>query len=165
MSSGVYALMGVLLGGVVTLGVSWFQAWRSRRSEWLVAARLLADELERLMVDLGMVIRTGVVPARQGEGFLDTSAWDTYSTVIARELPNNAAGDAFWRELSRIHSAIAHHVRPWLGEQPPGAPFEAGFTDPLRQLFDGVGAAYKELTGSKSQMQLETGAQTGAQGG
>jgi hypothetical protein len=163
MSSGVYALLGVLLGGLVTVGASWFQTWRTQRAEWLVANRLLTDELERLMVDLSLLIQHGVVPPRQGEGFLDTSAWEQHSTVIARALPNNAKGDKFWRELSRMHTVMAHHIRPWLREQPPGGQLPSEFIERLRPLFDSMGTAYKSLTGDETDVRISGALPTGAQ--
>ncbi len=164
MSSGVYALLGVLLGGLVTVGANWFQAWRTARSEWLVASRLLTDELERLMVDLRLLVQNSTVPLRPGTSFLDTSVWEEYRTVIARGLPN-PEGDRFWRELSRVHSVLAHHVRPWLSDADPGAPLDLEFLDHLRRLFGSISAAYNALADTETEVRLElpTGAQTGGQ--
>jgi hypothetical protein len=71
MSSGAYALLGVVLGGIVTLfvqgGLSWWQEKRANKTDWLVASRLLSDELLRLMSDMKAMIGAGVI----GEGFAE----------------------------------------------------------------------------------------------
>jgi hypothetical protein len=102
------------------------------------------------------VIANGVTPLRQSEGFLDTSTWNEHKAVIAKTLPNPGA-DRFWRELSRIHSVTAHHIRPWLTELAPGAQIPPESLDKFRKLADAIALAYESLTGEDTGERLSIG--------
>lgn len=182
MSNGVYALIGVVLGGLVTLvvqgGLAWWQAKRSdeaeRRAddaEWLVAARLLSEELLRLIWDLNAMISAGVI----GEGlaaagsrrWFDTTLWEQYRAVAARHLPNDETGDKFWRALAGINS-LGPTLRH-LGEiTPAGTPLPPGLTTSLVLAFEDAARAYETLTGVEPEIRpgfadpTTTGAQSGA---
>jgi len=107
-STGVYALIGVVLGGGIAaasqIGIGIFMARRAATAEWRVAVRLVSEELERLMLELRALIEHGTTPTMPlHEGYLSTKLWEEYRTVIARELPNDSAGDEFWRGLARVN--------------------------------------------------------------
>ena len=84
---------------------SW-QAKKAREEEWLVAARLLSHELERLLWDLATMLREAGVPSRFITAqYVDTSLWEEHRATIARSLPNNlhdSEADEFWRQLCRL---------------------------------------------------------------
>jgi hypothetical protein len=167
-NAGTYALAGVVLGGVVTsasqIGVGWWQARRTGRAEWLVASRLVSEELERMMLDLRGLIESAVVPPfALDESFLDTSAWDEYRAVIARELQDDPAGDEVWRGLARITATTRHGLRMVLRMLPPGSALPSVLLVALHDGFDAAGGAYEALTGVAPQVALDS-TSTGAPG-
>src|SRR5262249_33542560 len=104
-SNAAYALIGVVVGGAVTaavqIGVAVVLARRAEKAEWLVASRLVSEELERLATDLQSMIDQGVTPSFPAdERFLSTDLWESHRTVIARELPDSDKGDDLWRGLA-----------------------------------------------------------------
>jgi hypothetical protein len=79
-SAGVYALIGVIVGGLLSFGgqvaLTWWQAKKAGEAEWVVANRLISDELERLMRDLDDLLQEGKVPLNRRDDFLSTSLWE-----------------------------------------------------------------------------------------
>src|SRR5262249_60365834 len=85
-SSGAYALIGVLVGGLLTaatqIGIGLFMSRRTERAEWKIASRLVTEELERLMNDLRLIIEGGATPSvPTDERFLSSAFWDEHHTV------------------------------------------------------------------------------------
>lgn len=147
MSAGVYALIGVVLGGLLQIGVQWVLDWRRGRTEWKVASRLVSEELVRLMVSLRRLIEDGRMPGFPiDERFLSTSAWEEFRTVFARQIPDD--GDNFWGGIAAIHTTTSHLLRPMLEHLPPGAPLPPGLPDALRDGFDAAWGAYEAMTGT-----------------
>src|SRR4051812_24382442 len=106
MSSGVYVLLGVLLGGFVTAGVNWWQGWREAQTEWQVASRLITDELEQMMSDLAGFVQLSRVPTGFRDDLLSSALWDDHRAVVARGIKNDPKGDEFWRGLSRLYAQV-----------------------------------------------------------
>jgi hypothetical protein len=156
MSSGFYALVGVLVGGAITAGIDWWNSRRRAKADWLVASRLVSDELERLIADLRGMIEHRIVPPNLLPSFLDTRLWDEYRAVVARELKNDGSGDAFWRGLSRVNAAVGHYVRPALQKLGPGAALSPEMVVKLEECLDHAVRAYEALTGVALTEELTT---------
>jgi hypothetical protein len=153
-SSGVYALIGVVAGGGVTaavqIGVGVFMARRAEKAEWRVAARLVSEELDRLLLDLENLIERGTTPLIPiDERYLSTTLWEDQRAVIARELPDSKEGDKFWRGLAGINSATSHKLRLLFESKPPGTPLDPSVIEVLRDGFEAASAAYVALTGKQ----------------
>jgi hypothetical protein len=148
MSNGVYALLGVLLGGVITAGVTWWQGWRAARAEWLVATRLISDEIRQVMRDLKFLIENGKPPGYMltggGDTFLSTAAWDEHRAVIARGLENNPTGDQLWRGLSNVYARVRELKALMSGGTTTGL---EEIRDILLDNFADAARAYEALSG------------------
>jgi hypothetical protein len=160
MSSGVYALLGVLLGGAVTVGVTWWQGWRAAKVEWFTANRLVSHELERLMIDLRDLIRSGI-PSFMPDTFMSTPVWHEYRATIARELKNNDEGDELWRGPSRLFATIGE-IESGVRASNPG-PVKDDTLAWLRDTFGEAKRAYESLTGVPSEVLLDAHASVGSQ--
>jgi hypothetical protein len=150
MSSGVYALIGVLLGGGLTvgaqIGVGVFMARRAENAEWKIANRLVSEELERLMLDLRALIEHKVTPYQPiDDRYLSTELWEKYREVIARKLPDDSAGDGFWKGLTWINTTTSHGLRPAIAAMPPGTPLDAAMLDAVQDGFEAARGAYEAL--------------------
>lgn len=145
MSSGLYALLGVLIGGVVTWFGQFLFARRTERNEWLVAERLVAHELERMIADLTLVVNHGVPPLT--DSFLSTATWEQYRPIFAREIQNDKKGDAFWFGISRVMSATSHAIRPFLAGLPEGSNLSLAQRVALQDLINNASRAYESITG------------------
>ncbi len=133
LSAGVYALIGVVVGGVLSFGgqaaLAWWQqkkateaADKAAELEWIAIGRLVTDELERLMRDLTDLIDDRKVPLNRRKDMLSTSTWEEYRAAIARRIPNDPDDpdtDEFWRGLSRIY-VNARELRSMLDLWEPG---------------------------------------------
>jgi hypothetical protein len=148
MSSGVYALIGVVLGGFVTVGsqmaVSLFAEKRAKRRAWKIAVRLVSDDLTALILALRQMIEHGVVPP-VGEHFLGARAWEQYKATIAQELPDDPAGDDFWRGLASIFEGTSRSLQPTLLALPVGAPLDDKLMSALRDGYEAAWGAYEAL--------------------
>ena len=151
MSSGVYALLGVLLGGLVTAGVTWSQGWRAARVEWLTASRLISHEVEQLILGLRDLIAGGV-PSYMPETFMASPLWDEYRSAIARGLKNDDEGDEFWRGLSRFYATVRETEQAIKAGNP--GPIEPATAEWLRGQFNAGRRAYESLTGAESKVHL-----------
>jgi hypothetical protein len=139
MSNGVYALLGVLLGGLVTAGVSWWQSWRAARMEWQVVSRLITDELEQMMTDLAGFVSLSRIPAGFRDDLLSSALWEEHRALVARGIKNDAKGDEFWRGLSRLYAQVrafggGSELRRPAPKSPIGSATMCGDTWRLRQL-------------------------------
>jgi hypothetical protein len=84
-SSAVAGLIGVVVGGVITSGWSWYAVVRTELSDAVVAARLILDDLESV---------------RQGKGDQnpDSSLWLAQRSGLARAL-----GISQWRRVAEVY--------------------------------------------------------------
>lgn len=147
MSSGLYALIGVLVGAFVSGGLQYLMTRRTEDADFKVGRRLVLDELERMLLELGRLRKFKTTPAVLAEGFLDTSAWEEYRAVLARHIPGGWRGEELWKGLARIESTAALNLRPLIEAVSPGTPL---LPELLQGIEDGYAAcygAYEELAG------------------
>jgi hypothetical protein len=131
------------------------------KADWLVASRLISDELDHLIVDMRGMIEHRMVP-NMPSAFLDTRLWDEYRAVVARELKNDGSGDELWRGVSRINAAASNYIRPALERLGPGAALSPELLISLQQCLNGALRAYESLIGVTLE-EVTTAAQTAAQ--
>ncbi|MHB8641418.1 MAG: hypothetical protein ACYDA3_00805 [Gaiellaceae bacterium] len=166
MSSGLYALIGVLLGGGLTAAtqvfVGLFTTKRNDQREWKIAVRLVSEDLMRTMLELRGMVENGTTPfVPIDDRFMSTQLWEQYRSVIARELPDSDQGEDFWTALAAINSTTSHQLRPLLETLPPGTPLDPPLLDALRDGFDAAWGAYEALNGvSPSIRQLNAPTET-----
>jgi hypothetical protein len=143
--------VGAVLAGVIEWLIETRRAQRAEAGDWRTAARLVSDELERLLWDLSRVIRTRRVPEAPlpAGTFLATSSWDEHRPVIARIIPDTDEGDELWMGLSRVMTTTAVRARPLLELGEPGNPIDPEFIDALRDGFQAAWEGYEALTGRK----------------
>jgi hypothetical protein len=168
-SAGIYALIGVVVGGFITVGgqaaLAWWQAKKRGEAEWLVAARLVSAELDRLLQVLRAIILDGEVsPTYFVAGFFSTAAWEQHHATVARWLPNDPndpTSDEFWRGLSRIYGNL-QAMGAAAGSQHGREKLDKETIAFLRGEFEEAARAYEALTGSRPDVQVPPLAETGA---
>jgi hypothetical protein len=124
-----------------------FTQRRASKREWRVAARLVSDELLRMMENMRFVIRTSTPPPREIMGeFLRTQSWGQYQAVIARELPDNERGTLAWYGLARVTS-VSRTIHSLIASVPPDTSLGSDLLDLLRAGFTTAWESYEALTG------------------
>jgi hypothetical protein len=84
MDPAVTGLIGVIVGAVVTGGISFYLAWRNERSQLRAALRLLCTDLYKVSAVTHDLRTAGVWGAERGP--LPTRAFDAYDATLARAL-------------------------------------------------------------------------------
>ena len=100
-SSGIYSLAGVLVGGGITAGAQWSLAARADRSDARVAKRQVRAELQRLKPLLGWYLS---FPAESIHGFPEPfpiEKWTTHSDRLARQL-----SDLDWQVVESAYAQV-----------------------------------------------------------
>lgn len=136
---------------VLDAAMNWLaQFYTTRRREkgdWVMASRLVADDLGRAALDLQQVVESGLVPSTMDDSFLVAFAWEEYRPVFARAIPNNQEGDTFWFGMSELFDSL-RKTHMLLRLQEPGAPLDPAFVDNvLRTGVEALRAAHDNLVG------------------
>jgi hypothetical protein len=103
MSQGVFALIGVVLGGLLSTATTVFLAARARRRAERVALRLARTELALSLAAAQTHLKDGDVPNRVTvEAFFPTQAWDAHQPVLADSLSSED-----WKAISTAYLSIS----------------------------------------------------------
>jgi hypothetical protein len=117
MSAAIYALVGVVIGGVITWGIELWRARRGEGDERRVAARLVADELGSIFVVWEGMEEVEPRFREWRERALRQEAWFAHRAVLARELD-----DKSWLAVRSAYDALSMQEDP---HSPAGERFVA----------------------------------------
>lgn len=113
-SSGIYGLAGVVIGGVVTGGVQWATAARTEHLTARVARRQVRAELQRIQLTLERVIDTPATLESAGPRLRDIAQWQAHSDHLARALPDDA-----WEAINSAYNSLGGLAN--IADRPVGA--------------------------------------------
>jgi hypothetical protein len=112
LSSGVYSLIGVVVGGGVTWATQWRLAARSDRLDTRVARRKIGAELRRHRPPIARAVLQRTPNSQElldqllGElAQTGSEAWEEHSNRLARQLP-----DQDWDAVERAYGSIAELI-------------------------------------------------------
>jgi hypothetical protein len=91
-------LLGVVVGGLVTAGTAWLNAWRERRRAAVVAGRLVASELKNAREALDYPVSSGT----WWSGDIDVSCWADHGPTLAAGLTRSE-----WHAVEFAYAEIA----------------------------------------------------------
>lgn len=137
LSSGIYSLIGVVVGGGVTLGTQWGLAARSDRLDTRVARRKVRAELRQHRQAVEGAASYEVHSYEDLEMLVDelerpgTAAWAKQSDRLARQL-----GESDWDAIERAYERAAKLVSIVHEERSP--PSEAEFRLALAAIEDAI---------------------------
>lgn len=121
-TTGLFTLSGVVVGGLITGAVQVALEHRHQSSAIAIAKRLLIDELHNMWSHLEMVRDEGKAPQALPDDvrsrFLPTSDWEKYRETLARPA---ALSDAQWVALSNFVQSV-EALRMLLFSLAPRAP-------------------------------------------
>jgi hypothetical protein len=121
-TTGLFTLGGVVVGGLITGAVQLALEHRHQSSTIAIAKRLLIDELHNMWSHLEMVRDEGKAPQALPDDvrsrFLPTSDWEKYRETLARPA---ALSDAQWVALSNFVQSV-EALRMLLFNLAPRAP-------------------------------------------
>jgi hypothetical protein len=118
-SEAIFGLLGVGVGGGLTLGADWFKTWRGERSPARVAARAVIREFRVIDAQLGQCIEHGY--GWPWERF-DEYEWPAHEPVLAAAVTDELQ----WRKLEDVFSVlmILHALGPDLDRDRDHSPGE-----------------------------------------
>ena len=135
MLAAIFGLLGVIVGGLITAGTNFFLAHRSDRAERRQGTRLVADEIDTLLLSLVEISDYERTPQRGLENdaaaFLPNQEWLAHKTILARSV-----GDNVWDDLAAFYFSIEAARYNWtlLGHE---RPLEESEVIAVRSLIEG----------------------------
>ncbi len=104
--SGVFALVGVLIGGFITFEITWWQDRDTRIADERQATRLVATEIRKDTNALFFVYEHGYVGKA---GPPSTVYWDNEGPTLARDSSSTAWGaiSAFYIQLLKVSPSLS----------------------------------------------------------
>lgn len=141
-SAGIFALAGVLAGGLITAGTTWLFEKRREDGDLRQASRLIAEELRTIYFHYELLVEDGTAP-NSTDGFLPTEQWQARRDVLARHLP-----DEVWDGLSPFMDSVASSRWIILRTEPRTRP-ASDVMDKMRNARDLASDSYKLLTGRR----------------
>ena len=109
MAEGIFGLVGVMVGAIVTGAVEWWHARQARATARRAALRLVSDELEGTSVALRHAAQLESDDA-VAEEVRDAVAREIVTTVTWREHRGELAqalGDSDWRKVSSAYQRVS----------------------------------------------------------
>ena len=110
MAAALFGLAGVVIGGLITTGTTYYFSRSASRAEIRKAVRLVADEIDRNLIVLLGIIERGRMPT-DPSGFdvfiqdlphlLRTNAWEAHSAALAQSVDDDA-----WDELAAFYTFV-----------------------------------------------------------
>jgi hypothetical protein len=108
MTTGIFTLAGVVVGGLLTGGVTYWLSVLERRRELRRVRRLLMSELATAWTHLTIVLNRGQgeamarVREERAEEWLPVSAWREHKATLA----GSSVGESEWRALDGIYDEL-----------------------------------------------------------
>jgi hypothetical protein len=131
-TTGIFTLVGVIVGGLLTGAVDLYIERRKRQALIFMAKRLVGDDLSTIVIHLDGLIERGTAPLSDEQRrakFMPTSAWETHRETLAQK---GAVSDDDWQELSSILHAVGS-LRFMILELPPASPVPAHLMSGVRE--------------------------------
>ena len=139
MTAAIFGLLGVVVGGMITGGVSYFlEAWRERK-ELKKSRRLVAAELVTLRDQLDVLEAAEstpkIAPSEWRDEFLPTRIWERESAALALGL-----SDADWLAVQDVYGAVTPLKLELLTRDAASA-LERAFVDQVIEIREMAAAA------------------------
>lgn len=143
MTTGVFALVGVVIGALVSGIVQAYFELRRERSDVRQAQRLVAGELAQNYLRMAFMLERDSVPTGGVETmFLSDSAWREYGPTLARHVKEEARFVALQAFMETVMTA-----RDIVAGMEPGQSLPAGLREALETGREQCSASYALLTG------------------
>jgi hypothetical protein len=116
MSAAIFGLIGVVIGALVTGGVTFFLEWRRERAALRAGLRLVGEELKDMLLEVQIMVDMrawGPPEVRQGlGGRISHEQWDRHRDVFAAQLsPTDWVKIAGARDIGRSLRARFDQVK------------------------------------------------------
>ena len=120
MTTAIFGLVGVLLGGLITVGANYWLARRSESVDLRRASRLVSAELAVLQIHAEVMgERQSYPPASPlAQSLFPTQAWDTNKEVLAEHLKTEE-----WKRLSAVYAGVESQRIDLLVDRPTSVEF------------------------------------------
>lgn len=141
-SSGIFALAGILAGGLITGATTWLFERRREEADLRQAKRLVAEELRTVYFHYETAAKERRPPDSM-DGFVPDEQWQARRDVLARHLP-----DKVWDTLSPFMDSITSSRR-LVARTSPGTSFPTAVVEMLTGAAELARDAYVLLTGDE----------------
>jgi hypothetical protein len=142
-TAAIFGLLGVIVGGLVTGGVSYVLEARRERKELRRARRLVWAEIDVIRIQLRLLAETGRVPLEgvrdTPDRFLPSLEWSQHKSILAAELSDEA-----WVDVSSLYDALVP-VKLVLMAREPGSELLTDEPQDMHDLQDAAAAAQAVL--------------------
>ncbi len=147
LTTGTFALVGVLIGAIVGAVVQAVFEWRRNAGELRQAKRQIAEDMLRVGMHYEGMAQSRSTPRKLGGGeatFLPSGAWATYGPNLARLWGKRRDND--YEALSNFVGTLPV-MRDLLAELPANTPLSGELWVRVQEGFEQAAGCYTILTG------------------